>query len=210
MGWRDTPLPFFLAALVPAAIVLPLRAFLFEDTSPFTLVLLGPALEESLKFSALFLALIVAALLLPRGKDSSNALRYWLFLTPWFVGGIYGVMEGLVVYPSDSHLNFTLREMAHASFTALALSTALWTWRQVNQPYVGVGLGFGVGWSVHIVFNSLALFSYFSDLTFTDQALYGLAVFAVAVVSLASVVGREPASRESARFLAIRGRRVRS
>jgi hypothetical protein len=195
VGWRDTPLPFFLAALVPCGIVVPLRFFLFPDADPLTVVLLGPALEEGLKFAALFLALMGAALALPRGRDPENALRYWLFLAPWFVGGVYGLMEGLTVYPGESQLNFTLREVAHAAFTALALAATIWAWRETDRPYAGVALGFGVAWSVHILFNSLALVSMYVEVSFLDQALYGLAVFAIALVALARNVGREPGSR---------------
>lgn len=210
VGWRDTPLPFFLAALVPCAVVLPLRIFLFPDRSPVTLVLLGPALEEGLKLAAVFLALIVAALVLPRGRDPEQALHYWLFLAPWIVGGLYGLLEGLVVYPGESHLSFTLRELAHAAFLALALAAALWGWRELGQPFVGVALGFGVGWSAHMLFNSVALISRYAALGFTDQALFGLVLMVAAACVLASGVAHEPASREAASFLAIQGRRPRN
>ncbi len=210
VGWRDTPLPLFIIALLPAILVLPLRFFLFADANPFTLVLLGPALEESLKLAALVLALIGAALALPRGKDPENALRYWLFLLPLFVGFFYGLMEGIVVYPGDSHLNFTLRELAHASFTALGLAAALWVWRELAQPYGGIAVGFGVAWIAHVVFNSLAYLSQFTEVTFQEQAVYGLVVFAVALVALSHGVGREPASRETASLLAIQGRGLRT
>ncbi len=203
-------MPLFLAALVPPAIAFPLRFFLSPDTSPLTLVLLGPALEEGLKLAAVVLALIVAGLFLPRGRDPANALRYWLFLAPWVVGGLYGLMEGLVVYPGESHLNFTMRELAHATFTALGLAAALWSWRLLGSRYVGMGLGFGAAWSAHILFNSIALLSEFTDIGFTDQALYALAALVVALVLLGKSVTPEPASRESRSFLLIRPSRLRT
>ncbi len=210
VGWRDTPLPLFIVALVPCLVVLPLRFFLFSDTNPLTLVLLGPALEESLKLAALVLALIGAALALPRGRDPENALRYWLFFMPWLVGFLYGLMEGIVVYPSDSHLNFTLRELAHASFTAIGLATALWIWRELEEPYAGLAVGFAVAWIAHVAFNSIAYVSSFQEITFQDQAVFGLVLLAVALVALLHGLGREPGSRETASLLAIRGRGLRT
>lgn len=174
------------------------------------MVLLGPALEEGLKLSALFLFLIVAAMLLPRGRDPENALRYWLFLAPWVVGGGYGLLEGIFVYPGESHLNFILRGFAHAAFTAVGLAAALWTWRQVDRPYVGVALGFGFAWAGHILFNSIAIAAWFTDVSFGEQALYGLALLVVSAVVLAQDVGREPGSRQARAVLAVPGRHVRT
>ncbi len=207
---RRTPLPFFAAALVPCAIVTPLRFLFFSDASPFTVVLLGPALEEGLKLAALFTAWIAAALVLPRGKDPDNALRYWLFLAPWFVGGAYGLFEGLVVYPAESHLNFTLRELAHGAFTGLGAAVLLWSWREVGRPFVGVALGFGSAWAGHIVFNTFALVSGYVNVSFEEQALVGMALLALAAIALARDVRREPGSPQAASFLAIRGARVRT
>ncbi len=199
-----------MAALIPCAIVLPLRFLFFGDSSPVTVVLLGPALEEGLKLAALFLALMGAALVLPRGKDPDNALRYWLFLAPWFVGGAYGLVEGLVVYPGESHLNFTLRELAHAAFTALGAAALLWTWREVGRPFFGVALGFGSAWAGHIGFNSLALLSGYLDLSFEEQALFGLALLALAAVTLMRDVRHEPGSPQARSLLAIGGVRLRT
>jgi hypothetical protein len=150
------------------------------------------------------------ALALPRGNDPDNALRYWLFLTPWIVGGAYGLLEGLLVYPGESHLNFTLRELAHAAFSGLALAAALWVWREIERPYVGVLLGFAVAWAAHILFNSLAFLGRYVDVSFAEQAAYALAILMLAAIALAHEVGREPASREARSFLAIQGRRVRT
>lgn len=201
----DAPIALFLAALAPPAVAFPLRFLFFPDGSPITILLLGPAVEEGLKLSALFLALIVAGLVLPRGTDPENALRYWLFLLPWSVGGLYGMMEGFLVYAGQSSLDFTLREFAHGAFTALALAAALWVWQVLDAPYVGVGLGFGAGWCAHFLFNGMAFASSYVDVTFTDQAALALGIGLLAAIALIRVIRREPASRESIGFLRIRG-----
>lgn len=199
-----------MAALVPCAVAVPLRFLMFGDLNPVTVVLLGPALEEGLKLAALVLVLVCAALLLPRGRDPQGALRTWLFLAPWLVGGAYGLMEGLVVYPGESHLNFTLRELAHAAFTAAGLAGTLWTWRQLDRSYVGLALGFGLAWTGHILFNALALLSTETPVPFAEQALLGLALLGIAGVALARDVRHEPGSTQASSFLAIQGRRVRT
>lgn len=191
--------------MVPPAVVLPLRLLAFGDEDPFTLVLLGPAAEEGLKLAALVLALTLAGLWLPRGNDPANALRYWLFLAPWFIGGFYGMVEGMTIYLGESTLDYTLREFAHATFVALSLAAALYVWRELDAPYVGVALGFGAGWAAHIAFNEIALLSALADVTFLDQVAYTAAVLVLATVALGRVVRREPASRTSRRFLALHG-----
>ncbi len=174
------------------------------------MVLLGPAFEEGLKLAGLFLALLGAGMFLPRGRDPENALRYWLFLAPWFIGGGYGLLEGIFIYPGESHLNFILREFAHAAFTAAGLATALWVWRQVERPYLGVALGFGLAWAGHILFNSMALVAWYADVSFEEQALYGLGIVVAAAVALARDVGREPGSPQARAILAVPGRHVRT
>ena len=200
-----TPIPLFLAALVPPAVVLPLRLLAFGDGDPFTLVLLGPAAEEGLKLAALLLALTLAGLWLPRGHDPANALRYWLFFAPWLVGGLYGMVEGIAIYPGQSTLDYTLREFAHGTFVALSLAEALYVWRELDAPYVGVALGFGAGWAAHILFNEIAVLSAYADVTFLDQVVYTVVALVLAAVALGRVVAREPASPTAERFLAVRG-----
>ncbi len=202
-GLGHTPIPLFLAALVPPAVVLPIRLLIFGDDSPVTLVLLGPAVEEGLKLAAVLLVLTIVGLVLPRGRDPRTALRYWLFLAPWFVGGFYGMMEGLLVYSGESSLDFTLREFAHGTFTAVALSVTLWVWQELDRGYAGVALGFGSGWSVHILFNLLALLSGFTGVSFGDQSGYVILVSVVAIATLARAVRHEPASSVTMRFLAL-------
>lgn len=179
---------------------------MFGDASPFTVLLLGPAVEESQKLSALLAALLVAAYVLPRGRDAGNALRYWLVLAPWVVGGAYGMIEGFVAYPGEPSIEFTLRELAHGTFAALALAAVLWVWREIDAPYAGLALGLGAAWVAHFVFNALAVWSDALHVTFADQALYTLAAFVVAAVLLGRVAVREPASRETGHLLAVRGR----
>lgn len=193
-----------MAALVPALVILPLRWLVSGDESPFTVLLLGPAVEESLKLAALLLALLAAAYLLPRGRDPANALRYWLFLTPWFVGGFYGMIEGFLVYPDQPSIGFTVRELAHGAFVALGLVTALWVWRETDASAAGLALGLGAAWAAHFGFNALALLSDLLGVSFADQAAYALAAAVVAVILLGRAVGREPASRESRALLAVR------
>ncbi len=202
-GLGQTPIALFFAALVPPAVVLPIRFLLFGDNSPVTLILLGPAVEEGLKLAAVLLVLTIVGLVLPRGHDPRTALRYWLFLAPWFVGGLYGMMEGLLVYSGESSLDLTLREFAHGTFTALAFSVTLWVWRELDRPYAGVALGFASGWGVHILFNVLALLSGYTGVSFGDQSGYVVLVFVVAIATLARTARHEPASRETMRFLAI-------
>lgn len=199
-------LRYLAAALAPALVILPVRALAVPDSSPFTVLLLGPALEESLKLSATLLALTVAALVLPRGRDPENALRYWLALAPWIVGGAFGLTEGLVVYPGNPGTEFSLRELAHAAFAALGLAGVLGTWRVTGAPYVGIGVGLGAAWLAHFFFNVLAVDALNLNATFLDQALYGLAVAVVAAACLGRTVAREPASPEARVFLEVRDR----
>lgn len=195
---------------MPCAVVLPLRFLLFGDEDPFTVVLLGPALEEGLKLAALFLALLGAAMVLPRGRDPENALRYWLFLAPWFVGGGYGLLEGIFVYPGESHPDFILRGFAHAAFAAAGLAGILWAWRETERPFVGLALGFGLAWAAHIVFNSIAVVTWYSGVRFEEQALYGSSLLVLAMIALARDIGREPASPQARAVLRVPGRRVRT
>ncbi len=174
------------------------------------MVLLGPAFEEGLKLAGLFLALVGAAMVLPRGRDPENALRYWLFLAPWFVGGSYGLFEGIFVYPGESHLNFVLREFAHAAFTGAGLAAILWTWRGFDRPFVGIGLGFGLAWAGHILFNSIALLSWYTDIGFEEQALYAVALVLVATVALVADLRHEPGSPQARAVLRVPGRHVRA
>ncbi len=192
-------------ALVPLAIAAPLRALLPDD-SAFIAILVGPALEESLKLSAVVLVLTLASLALRGGRDPALVLRYWLFLAPWAVGGIYGMVEGLVVYPGQGGLDFTLREFAHATFVALSLATALRVWQRVDAPLFGISLGLAAGFAAHLWFNGLALLSDVVGVTFADQAVYLAVVFAAALFLLAEAVRHEPASPVTRAFLPSRGR----
>lgn len=204
--WREPSLRIFLAALVPLAIAVPLRAFALPDGSAFTIVLVGPALEESLKLSAVVLVLTLASMTQRGGRDPPLVLRHWLFWAPWVVGGVYGMIEGLVVYPGQGGLDFTLREFAHATFVSLSAAAALRVWQRVDAPLFGIALGFASGFAAHLWFNALALLSDVVDLTFADQALYLAVVFAATVVLLGTAVRLEPASRETRSFLPARGR----
>ncbi len=195
-----------LAALLPAVVVLPVRILAFRDESPFTILLLGPTLEESLKLSSVLLAVMGAAVYLPRGRDPATALRYWLFLAPWFVGGLYGMTEGILVYGSEAGVQVTLRELAHGTFAALALTGVLWIWRDFRAPYAALLFGLGAAWVPHFFFNLLALESDALNVSFLDQVLYTLAACVVAAIFLGRAVAREPASRETRRFLALRAR----
>ncbi len=204
--WHEPSLRIFLAALVPLAIAAPLRAVALPDDSAFTIVLVGPALEESLKLSAVVLVLTMASMTQRGGRDPPLVLRHWLFWAPWVVGGVYGMIEGLIVYPGQGGLDFTLREFAHATFVALSTAAALRVWQRVDAPLFGIGLGFASGFAAHVWFNALALLSDVVDLTFADQALYLVVVFAATVILLEMAVRREPASRETRSFLPSRGR----
>lgn len=203
---EETPLPFIVAALVPAVIALPLRLVLFGDSSPFTRIVLGPLFEESTKLAAVMLVLIVAALLLPRGRDASTALGYWIVLAPWCVGGLYGLIEGAVVYPGEGSLDVTLREVAHATFVALSLLGTLLVWRALDAGATGVTLGVLFGFGSHVGFNILAALSATLPVTFLDQAAYVAALGAVVLVGLSRLFRIAPTLPEAARFLGIAGK----
>ncbi len=190
---------------MPLVVAAPLRALVLPDGSAFTVVLVGPALEESLKLAAVVLVLTLASMTQHGGRDPPLVLRHWLFWAPWVVGGIYGMVEGLLVYPGQGGLDFTLREFAHATFVALSLAAALRLWQRLDAPLFGIGFGFASGFLAHLWFNALALLSDVVDVTFTDQALYLAAVFVVTLVLLASTVRHEPGSRETRAFLPSRG-----
>lgn len=196
----------FLASLVPFAVAAPLRILFFGDDTATTVILLGPAVEESLKLAAILLALTLAAATVRGGRDPELVLRYWLLLIPGIVGGLYGMMEGLVVYPGQGGLDFTLREFAHAAFAALALAGMLGMWRLLSAPIFGVGFGFAAAFSAHFGFNFLAVVSSDNGLSFTDQALYLTAVALFAVILLVWEVRREPGSEEARAFLPERRR----
>ena len=188
------------------AVAAPLRIVLFPDSDAVTVLLLGPAIEESLKLAGVIIVLTIAATALRGGRDPSLALRYWLFFVPWIVGGLYGMLEGVLVYPGQGGLDFTMREFAHGTFVALSLAGALGIWQRLSAPFFGIGFGFAAGLSAHLWFNALALFSGYVDVTFMDQVAYVALAFAIAVVVLASEVRREPASAETRAFLPPRGR----
>lgn len=198
---RATSLRLVAVALAPLAVAVPLRLLFFGDDSSFTLLFLGPATEESVKLACAFLGLSIASLILRGGRDPALALRYWLFLVPWAVGGVYGMFEGVAVYPGEAAWDFTLREAAHGAFTGLALAASLWSWRGDPPSGIGVGFGFLLAWAAHVGFNEIAFVSGFADLTFLDQLLYVIAIVVLALIALAQVVRREPASREARRFL---------
>lgn len=203
----ELPIRLALAALVPLAIAGPLQ-LIRSSEDPLTIVLLGPAFEESLKLSILMLALAFAAVALRGGRDPALALRYWLFSAPWIVGGLFGLLEGLAFYPGQGGPDFTLREFAHATFVALALAAALGVWRQLDAPFVGIGYGFATGLAAHIGFNLLALFSVSLSVTFADQLAYLVLIFVIALLSLRREVRVRPPSRVARAFLPSPGRRV--
>lgn len=206
--WSEIPIRLFLALLVPVAIVIPLRILAFPDTDPVTIVFLGPAFEESLKLACVVIVLTFAALALRGGRDPVLALRYWLFIAPWAVGGFFGLFEGLFAYPLQIGLLFTLREAAHATFVAVSLSAALEVWRRIEAPYFGIGYGFAAGLATHVGFNLIAWISMVDDATLLYLAAYLVLVLAFAIPALAWEVRQVPASAETRAFLPDRVRRV--
>lgn len=206
--WAETPIRLFLAALVPLIVLVPLRLTLFTDADPLTIVVLGPAFEECLKLGGVLLALTIAALVSSGGRDPEAVLPTWLFLAPWIVGGLYGMMEGVVVFPGQSGINFTVREIAHGVFVASGFAAALWVWREFGFPVAGVGLGSGVALAAHTLYNVLAVVSSVGDVTFVDQLLYVSAATVFAAFLLRREVRQEPASAETRAFLPARRRRV--
>ena len=195
------PLLFVATALVPAALAFPLRLLVFGDGSPFTQIVLGPLLEESTKLAGTMVVLLAAALLLPRGRDHATVLGYWLFLAPWLVGGIYGLSEGVLVYPGEGAPSVTLREAAHATFTALSLLGTLLIWRSLDAGATGVTLGVLFGFGAHVGFNLLAAVAVVADLTFLEQTGYVAVLAAVAVVGLNRVVRQATSLPEARSFL---------
>jgi hypothetical protein len=206
--WAETPIRLFLAALVPLVVATPLRILYFPDTSPFTVLLLGPAFEESLKLAGVVLALTIASLTLSGGRDPDLALRYWLFFVPWIVGGLDGLVEGLAVYPRRSAVDLAMREFGHATFVALSVAAALFVWRRLSAPLFGIGFGFAAGFSAHIWFNGLSLLVDAAEASSVDQQIYLALVLALTLAVLAWQVRTEPASAETRAFLPARGRRV--
>ena len=158
-----------------------------------------------MKLAGTFLALTLAALLLPRGRDPRMAFHYWLFLVPWIFGGLFGLGEGLLVYPGQGGLNFSLREAAHASFAVWALIATLLVWRRLDAGAGGAMLGALVGFGTHLGFNLISFLPGYSDYLFWDQAAYVGVLLAAGLVGLALVVRREPSSDEARRFLALPG-----
>lgn len=207
-AWAEAPFRLFLASLAPLALVIPLRYLYFSDDDPITVFLLGPAFEESLKLAGVILALTAASIALRGGRDPALALRYWLFLLPWLVGAVYGMVEGVVAYPGQGGIAFTMREFAHATFVALSLAGALGIWRGFSAPVFGIGFGFGAGYAAHIWFNSLLLLTDRYDTLYVYQAIYLAVVFFLALAVLAWEVRKEPASAETRAFLPESGRRV--
>lgn len=191
---------------MPAAIAFPLRLILFGDTDPFTQVFLGPLFEESIKLGATFLVLILEALFLPRGRDSTTALRYWLFLAPWLVGGLFGFGEGIVAYPHELGLNLSLREAVHASCVAWSLLVTLLVWRRLDAGAGGAILGGFAGFAAHIGFNLIAYLSGNPGMPFWDQEAYVGVLFVTAVLGLVLVLRHEPSSDEVRRFLSVPAR----
>jgi hypothetical protein len=136
------------------------------------------------------------------------ALRYWLFITPWAVGGFFGLFEGLFAYPLQIGILFTLREAAHATFVAVSLTAALEVWRRVDAPYFGIAYGFAAGFAAHVVFNLIAWISMLDNATLVYLAGYLVLVLALALPILAWEVRQAPASDETRAFLPPRVRRV--
>ncbi len=196
----------FVVALVPFIVAAALRILFFADDTAVTVMLLGPAVEESLKLAGVLLVLTLVAVAARGGRDPEMALRYWLVLAPWLVGWLYGMMEGLLVYPGQGGLDFTLRELAHGTFVALGLGTALAMWRLLSAPLFGAGFGFAAAFSAHFGFNTLAVIAYDAGLSFVDQALYLAVIAFLAIVVFAVELRHEPASAEARAFVPSRGR----
>lgn len=199
--WDETPIRLTVAALAPLAVIIPLRFLLFADVAPLTIILLGPAFEECLKLAGAVLALTLASLLLRGGRDPALALRYWLFLLPWLVGGAFGMFEGLVAYPLQIGTLFTLREVAHATFLALSIAGALEVWRTLSSSIAGIGFGLGAGLAGHIGFNIVAVLSALDRLTTAYLALYVVLLLALTLPALVWELRRIPASEPTRAFL---------
>ncbi len=147
------------------------------------------------------LALTVAAIVLPAGRDPATALQYWLFLTPWLAGGLFGFLEGVVVYPGEGIVDFTTREAAHASFAALSLLGTLVVWRLLDAGPSGAILGGFAGFGAHVVFNFLPNLADTWYLMVWSQVTFAYVLLVVAVLGLGLAVRREPSSPEARRFL---------
>lgn len=204
--WTETPIRLFLVSLAPLALIVPARLIRFPDADPLTVIILGPAFEECLKLASAILALTLASLAFRGGRDPALALRYWLFLVPWIVGGGFGLFEGLMAYPNQIGTLFTLREAAHATFVVLSVATALDVWRSLAAPFVGIWYGLGAGIAGHIGFNILAVLTAFDPWTVPYLAIYLGLVLAFAIPALVWEIRRVPASEETRAFLPEPGR----
>ena len=204
--WAEIPIRLFLVSLGPLALIIPARLVRFPDTDPLTFIVLGPAFEESLKLASAVLALTLASLAFPGGRDPVLALRYWIFLVPWIVGGGFGLFEGFLGYPYQVGSLLTLREAAHATFLVLSMAAALEVWRSLRAPFVGIWFGLGAGLAGHIGFNILAVFTAFDPWTVPYLAIYLGLVLVYAVPALVWEIRRVPASKETRAFLPERSR----
>ncbi len=205
--WDELPIRLFFAALAPLVVILPLR-LVFGDRDLMTLMVLGPGFEESLKLGCAVLVLTLASVTLRGGRDPGLALRYWLFLLPWLVGGAFGLIENLLVYPNQVGVLYTLREFAHASFLALAVAAMLVAWRVLSAPRFGIAYGFVAGFAAHVGFNILAVLTSLDNFGILISSAYLAFVAAIALPALVVEVRKVPASAETRAFLPTPGRRL--
>ncbi len=186
--------------LLPLVVIVSARLWFFPDASPFTVVLLAPATEESLKLAGAIVSLLALAVAGTRGD--AGVLHRRLFLVPLFIGGLYGLFEALALYADESGVTLVVRIWAHAAFVVLGLAAALWFWRIGFHPLPGVCLGLVLAVAAHGLFNALSLATAFVPISYIDQTLYAAALFLVAVVTMERVLRREPSSESARRFLA--------
>ncbi len=201
IDWIRGRLILFAAILLPLVVAVPLRALWFPDSATLTIVLLGPATEESVKMAGTIAALLVLAMVLPPRIRRGLALRLRLFWVPWVVGGLYGAYEAVVGSAPESPYVSIIRIADHAAFTALGFSTALLLWRSGIRPLLGAATGLGVSILVHDVFNAFAVFARFTTTGFAEQAAYGAGIVALSLLLSISVTRREPGSAVAAAFV---------
>lgn len=199
--WIRGRLVIFAVVLAPLVLAVPLRAVWFPDTTAVTIVLLGPATEESVKMAGTIAVLVVLAMILPPMIRRATVLRSRLLWAPWVVGGLYGTYEAIIGYGRDSLYISIFRVADHAAFTALGFAAALALWRWSARPIGGALSGLGLSILAHDVFNAFAVFARFTATGFFEQALYGAAVVTVALVLSILVTRQEPGSLVAAEFV---------
>ncbi len=204
--WARAQFRLVVGILLPLGVLVPLRLFLFVDASPFTIVLLAPATEESLKLAGTFVGLVALAVIGAHGD--ANALRRRLFLTPLFVGGLYGFFEGIALYSEEAGLTLIVRIWAHAGFVTLALVAALVCWRIGFRPLPGAWFGLALAIAAHDLFNILSVASDFAPITFVEQSLYAASLFILSIAAMGRALRLDPPPEAARRLLlpAVQGR----